>query len=175
MVDRTGRTDRTDSDAGQERTGSVGEKAGESARENARADARLRRRIGSADSVRVRLDTGAGAEPSATNSRQWSGLADALVTDDDRAPRDRPYAVLGGPGTGKTSLLLDALVTYLGNGGDPARDNVEVSVATYEGDFDIENELIKKYCPLLNDTHNPMRLVELREDKARCRKFARGD
>ncbi|MDD2932081.1 MAG: hypothetical protein PHO39_10475 [Fermentimonas sp.] len=55
------------------------------------------------------------------------------------------------------------------------RDNVEVSVATYEGDFDIENELIKKYCPLLNDTHNPMRLVELREDKARCRKFARGD
>lgn len=47
------------------------------------------------------------------------------------------------------------------------RDNVEVSVATYEGDFDIENELIKKYCPLLNDTHNPMRLVELREDKAR--------
>jgi superfamily I DNA/RNA helicase/RecB family exonuclease len=116
------------------------------ARENARADARLRRRIGSADSVRVRLDTGVGAEPSATHSRQWSGLAGALVADDDRAPRDLPYAVLGGPGTGKTSLLLDALVTYLGNGGDPA--GVMVVTPSKEAAADLRGRLTDLLCSL---------------------------
>ena len=54
-------------------------------------------------------------------------------------------------------------------------DNVEVSIVTYDGDFGIENELISKYCPLLNDSHNPMKLKELKEDKDKCRKYARGD
>ena len=148
MVDRTDRTDRADSGAEQERTAK--------ARENARADARLRRRIGSADSVRVRLDTGHGADAGAasvaavrTPSRQWSGLADALVTDDDRAPRDRPYAVLGGPGTGKTSLLLDALVTYLGNGGDPA--GVMVVTPSKEAATELRGRLTDLLCDLPGD------------------------
>jgi len=53
------------------------------------------------------------------------------------------------------------------------RNNVVLSIAKYEGDFSIESELIGKYCPLLNDTHNPMRLQELKDDKNKCRKFAR--
>lgn len=53
------------------------------------------------------------------------------------------------------------------------RDNVELSIAKYTGDFDIESELIGKYYPLLNDTHNPMKLQELKNDKDKCRKIAR--
>lgn len=53
------------------------------------------------------------------------------------------------------------------------RSNVELSIAKYTGDFSIENELIGKYCPLLNDTHNPMKLQELKDDKDKCRKIAR--
>jgi hypothetical protein len=53
------------------------------------------------------------------------------------------------------------------------RNNIELSIAKHSGDFKIESELIGKYCPLLNDTHNPMKLQELKEDKDRCRKIAR--
>ncbi len=53
------------------------------------------------------------------------------------------------------------------------RNNVEISIANYNGDFDVESELIGKYCPLLNDTHNPMKLQELKDDKDKCRKVAR--
>ena len=53
------------------------------------------------------------------------------------------------------------------------RENVELSIVKYNGNFNIENELIKKYCPLLNDTHNPLKLQELIDDKAKCRKIAR--
>ncbi len=50
--------------------------------------------------------------------------------------------------------------------------NLEVNWVSYSGDFAIEADLIKKYKPLLNDTHNPHRLTELREDKANCRSIA---
>lgn len=50
--------------------------------------------------------------------------------------------------------------------------NLEVNWISYSGDFAIEADLIKKYKPLLNDTHNPYRLTELREDKANCRSIA---
>lgn len=50
--------------------------------------------------------------------------------------------------------------------------NLEVNWVSYNGDFAIEADLIKKYKPLLNDTHNPSRLPELREDKANCRSIA---
>lgn len=52
-------------------------------------------------------------------------------------------------------------------------NNVELSIAKYSGDFTVESKLIGKYCPLLNDTHNPMRLQELKDDKDKCRKIAR--
>lgn len=54
------------------------------------------------------------------------------------------------------------------------KSNVELSIVKYTGNFNIEIELIKKYCPLLNDTHNPLKLHELKEDKDKCRKIARG-
>jgi len=53
--------------------------------------------------------------------------------------------------------------------------NVEISIAKHESSFEIEHEFIRKYCPLLNDTHNPLRLQELIDDKAECRKIARGN
>jgi superfamily I DNA/RNA helicase/RecB family exonuclease len=97
----------------------VGDNVGDDRRDEARRNAELRRRIGSADEVKVRLDAGDGT-PSTAVERTWEGLAGALVTGDARVDLAAPYAVLGGPGTGKTSLLLDTLLTYLRDGGDPA-------------------------------------------------------
>ena len=85
-------------------------------REQARADDELRRRIGSAGDVTVRLagvDETSGEMP----HRHWDGLAGALVRGDQRISLERPYAVLGGPGTGKSSLLVDTMVDYLRAGG----------------------------------------------------------
>lgn len=50
--------------------------------------------------------------------------------------------------------------------------NLEVSCLPFSGDFSIENNLIRKHTPLLNATHNPLKLKELIEDKARCREIA---
>jgi len=52
--------------------------------------------------------------------------------------------------------------------------NVEINIVECYGSFEIEKEIIQKYCPLLNDTHNPMKLQELKDDKDKCRKIARG-
>lgn len=89
-------------------------------RQEAREDAELRRRIGSAGQVDVHLDTGteavdADGEPGP--QRSWEGLAGALTSGDGRVDTQAPYAVLGGPGTGKSSLLVDALVSFLRAGG----------------------------------------------------------
>ncbi|WP_130839566.1 ATP-dependent helicase [Corynebacterium neomassiliense] len=105
----------------------------------AMADASLRRRIGSADSVRVRLDPGGPDGAVTSGTRVWNGLAGALVVDDDRVDRDRAYAVLGGPGTGKTSLLLDTLVNYLRGGGDP--ESVMVVTPSKESATDLRARL----------------------------------
>lgn len=52
--------------------------------------------------------------------------------------------------------------------------NAEFVIREVKGDFSIENELIKKYCPLLNDKSNPLRLSELLEDRKKCREIAVG-
>lgn len=52
--------------------------------------------------------------------------------------------------------------------------NTEFVIKEVEGDFSIEDELIKEYCPLLNDKSNPLRLSELREDRKKCREIAVG-
>jgi len=54
------------------------------------------------------------------------------------------------------------------------KSNIELSIVENIGSFEIEKDLIETFCPLLNDTHNPMKLQELRDDKAKCRKIARG-
>jgi hypothetical protein len=53
-------------------------------------------------------------------------------------------------------------------------ENTEFVIQEVQGDFSIEDELIKKYCPLLNDKSNPLRLSELREDRKKCREIAVG-
>ncbi|HOA20641.1 MAG: hypothetical protein KA807_14940 [Prolixibacteraceae bacterium] len=58
---------------------------------------------------------------------------------------------------------------------DWLNDNIEVSIVKYEGDFNIEANLIKQYCPLLNITHNPKKLQELKEDRQNCKRIARGE
>jgi|TARA_R100001530_G_C4289037_1_gene147536 hypothetical protein len=52
--------------------------------------------------------------------------------------------------------------------------NTEYVIKEVQGDFSVEDELIRKYCPLLNDKSNPLRLSELREDRKKCREIAVG-
>ncbi len=52
--------------------------------------------------------------------------------------------------------------------------NTEFVIKEVQMDFSIEDELIRKYCPLLNDKSNPLRLSELREDRKKCREIAIG-
>jgi superfamily I DNA/RNA helicase/RecB family exonuclease len=102
--------------SGTRETAGTAETTGGRSRQDAMADAELRRRIGSSGTVDVRLDTGqdpAGAGP----ARRWDGLAGALVSGDPRLDHRLPYSVLGGPGTGKTSLLVDTVVNFLDSGG----------------------------------------------------------
>lgn len=58
---------------------------------------------------------------------------------------------------------------------DWINENLEISYIHYDNDFSVEQQLIQKYCPLLNDSHNPLALIELRDDKDKCRKIARGN
>ena len=58
---------------------------------------------------------------------------------------------------------------------DWLNDNIEVCIVRYEGNFNIEAKLIKKYCPLLNITHNPKKLQELKDDIQKCKRIARGE
>lgn len=50
--------------------------------------------------------------------------------------------------------------------------HLEVNWISYQGDFLIEKEWISQCCPLLNDTYNPKKLNELKEDKGYCRAVA---
>lgn len=54
------------------------------------------------------------------------------------------------------------------------RLNIEVSIVAYNGDFNIEKDIIKEYSPLLNIDHNLIALEELKEDRKRCRSIALG-
>lgn len=57
---------------------------------------------------------------------------------------------------------------------DWLKKNVEVSIIKHDGAFNIETELIKRYCPSLNIRHNPKKLMELEEDRKKCIRIARG-
>lgn len=50
-------------------------------------------------------------------TRQWEGLAAAVIAGEGSLDYERPFAVVGGPGTGKTSALVDAAVDFLVGGG----------------------------------------------------------
>lgn len=48
---------------------------------------------------------------------QFSGLVEALVAGAREVDYERPYAVLGGPGTGKSTVLVEAAVRHIVTGG----------------------------------------------------------
>ncbi len=73
----------------------------------------LARRIGVGQQPRMKLDA---TLPQPT-PRTYEGLSHALVTHDPRLANAKPYVVIGGPGTGKTSLLIDAAVNFIRQGG----------------------------------------------------------
>ena len=52
-------------------------------------------------------------------ARTWPDDVRAVFADAPPAPRWRPWQVLGGPGTGKTSLLVDLVVHRISSGVDP--------------------------------------------------------
>lgn len=74
----------------------------------------LEKRLGASGKPRVRL-----GQPSATTEPQehFEGLAGALVEGSTQVDYAKPYAILGGPGTGKTSLLIAAAREFLLRGG----------------------------------------------------------
>lgn len=97
------------------------------------------RRMGTDAQPTVRL----GARPQLRDgTRQWEGLPQALISGDERLDYDRPYAVLGGPGTGKTSLLVDTAVEFLASGGDA--DNVMFFAATKDSAARIRGEVFDR-------------------------------
>lgn len=51
--------------------------------------------------------------------RTWPAEVREMFADAPPAPRWRPWQVLGGPGTGKTSLLVDLAVHRIASGADP--------------------------------------------------------
>ena len=53
--------------------------------------------------------------------------------------------------------------------------NAEFSIFLINDNFKIEKDLIEKYCPLLNYSHNPLKLDELKLDREKCRKIANGN
>ena len=55
------------------------------------------------------------------------------------------------------------------------KKNIELSIAKAKDDFSIEKDLIRKYCPLLNQSHNPLKLQELKNDLDKCRLIARNN
>lgn len=50
-------------------------------------------------------------------SLSFDGLAAALVSNHEALDNEAPFSLLGGPGTGKTSLLIEAAVSHLARGG----------------------------------------------------------
>lgn len=74
----------------------------------------LEKRLGASGKPKVRLGQPTDAiEP----PEVFEGLAGALVEGSAQVDYSRPYAILGGPGTGKTSLLISAARDFLLQGG----------------------------------------------------------
>lgn len=74
----------------------------------------LEKRLGASGKPKVRLGQPTdGIQP----TEVFDGLAGALVEGSAQVDYSQPYAILGGPGTGKTSLLISAARNFLLQGG----------------------------------------------------------
>lgn len=96
-------------------------------------------RIGATAQPQVVLDWGTR---STREKRTWEGLSAAVIAGDDAISYEHPYAVLGGPGTGKTSLLVDAVVQFLVQGG--SAEEVMFVTASKESATRIKNEIFER-------------------------------
>lgn len=90
---------------------------------------------------------------------EWDGLAGAIVTGDERIDSSAPWAVLGGPGTGKTSLLVDTLVRFLAAGG--SADEVMVVTPTKDAATAVNTQLVARLASMSSfaATRTPVRSV----------------
>ena len=91
----------------------MGSSPSDSLSDSLSAQSFLSRRMGARSQPQMVLT----AAPSAHESRSYSGLPLALVNNDPQIGTDTPAVVLGGPGTGKSSLLIDAAVQHIVAGG----------------------------------------------------------
>ena len=90
---------------------------------------------------------------------EWDGLAGAIVTGDERIDSSAPWAVLGGPGTGKTSLLVDTLVRFLA--ADGSADEVMVVTPTKDAATAVNTQLVARLASMSSfaATRTPVRSV----------------
>ncbi|OFS17028.1 ATP-dependent DNA helicase [Corynebacterium sp. HMSC27B11] len=90
---------------------------------------------------------------------EWDGLAGAIVTGDERIDNSAPWTVLGGPGTGKTSLLVDTLVHFLAAGG--SADEVMVVTPTKDAATAVNTQLVARLASMSSfaATRTPVRSV----------------
>lgn len=90
---------------------------------------------------------------------EWDGLAGAIVTGDERIDSSAPWTVLGGPGTGKTSLLVDTLVHFLAAGG--SADEVMVVTPTKDAATAVNTQLVGRLASMSSfaATRTPVRSV----------------
>lgn len=90
---------------------------------------------------------------------EWDGLAGAIVTGDERIDSSAPWTVLGGPGTGKTSLLVDTLVRFLAAGG--SADEVMVVTPTKDAATAVNTQLVARLASMSSfaATRTPVRSV----------------
>lgn len=74
--------------------------------------------------------------------RAWDGLVGAVISGDQSLQYEHPYAVLGGPGTGKSSALVDAAVQFLTTGG--SAEELMFVTASKESATRIKNEIFER-------------------------------
>ena len=97
----------------------------------------LARRIGAGENPEVTLVS--PFPQSDAKHRVFDGLAGQFIAQENVLDYSRPFTVLGGPGTGKTSFLIDAAVAHIRAGG--SADEVMFITPSKESATRIRNEI----------------------------------
>ena len=97
----------------------------------------LARRIGAGENPEVTLVS--PFPQSDAKHRVFDGLAGKFIAHESVLDYSRPFTVLGGPGTGKTSFLIDAAVAHIRAGG--SADEVMFVTPSKESATRIRNEI----------------------------------
>ncbi|WP_273352174.1 ATP-dependent DNA helicase [Corynebacterium resistens] len=97
----------------------------------------LARRIGAGSNPEVKL-VSAHTSPGSVH-RQFDGLAGEFIQNSPSLDYSQPIVVLGGPGTGKTSFLVDAALAHIRAGG--SADEIMFVTPSKESATRIRNEI----------------------------------